>query len=81
MTPCSSIVNNYLQKEIALKFYAAVFSLLRRTFPNGKAKFFNFTICSVFYKTVFSYSLNLLTLGCCCGYFYLFDRIAAVRNK
>lgn len=29
----SDIIKNHLEREIALKFYSAVFSLLRRTFP------------------------------------------------
>lgn len=42
MTP--SIINNYLEREIARKFYIVVFSLTRETFSNKKSKFSNFNI-------------------------------------
>ena len=48
--PFSGIINNYLERGIALKFYTTVFSMLRRTFSNMKSKFSNFPTCSVFYK-------------------------------
>lgn len=47
--PFSDIIN-HLEREIALKFYTTVFSMLRRTFLNKKSKFSNFTTYSVFYK-------------------------------
>lgn len=33
----SDIIKNHLEREIALKFYSAVFSLLRRTFPKRQS--------------------------------------------
>lgn len=41
MTP--SIINNYLEREIARKFYIVVFSLVGGTFSNKKSKFLNFS--------------------------------------
>lgn len=31
-----NIIKNHLEREIAVKFYSAVFSLLRRTFPKRR---------------------------------------------
>lgn len=44
------IITNYLENEISLKFYATVFSLVRKTFSNKKLKFSNFCAYSVFRK-------------------------------
>ena len=44
------IITNYLENEISLKFYATVFSLVRKTFSNKKLKFSNFCAYSVFCK-------------------------------
>lgn len=30
----SGVIRNYLEREVALKFYAIAFSSVRRTFPN-----------------------------------------------
>lgn len=44
------IITNYLENEISLKFYATVFSLVRKTFSNKKLKFSNFAAYNVFRK-------------------------------
>lgn len=44
------IITNYLENKISLKFYATVFSLVRKTFSNKKLKFSNFGAYSVFRK-------------------------------
>lgn len=49
-TPSSSIINKYLESEIALKFYIAIFPLVYRTFFNKKSKFFNFGTYDVSYE-------------------------------
>lgn len=49
MTSSSNIINNYLEREFALK-YTVVFSSVRRTCSNKKRKFVNFATSSVIYK-------------------------------
>lgn len=44
VTPFFSIVNSYLEREIALKFYTAVFSLVCGTFPDKNIEIFQFSI-------------------------------------
>lgn len=48
--PFSSIINKYLEMEIAHKFYTTVFSLVRRIVSNKKSKFFNFGTYSVLFQ-------------------------------
>lgn len=43
-------MNNYLEREIALKFCTLAFSLVRGTFYVERSKFFHFRTYSVFYE-------------------------------
>lgn len=42
MTPDSGIIDNYLEREITLKFYITVFLLIYGIFFNKEIKIFNF---------------------------------------